>query len=410
MSMNSLRRCIGFSAIALGVFAQSAYGETICTSADYSGQAGARSYRQVAQSHITQQLQKGDVAQQQGELTAAYYQYAQALHSFPHPDLKGVGNLVGSGGVSVRCATLADYQGAMEKLQGVAKKLAQQALSQGRWVMVEGERYQQFGGTEAEVALAIATMQDWGALDYYRNAYLFQDYQQQFKVYLKKLYGQADAIPAFRALLSINRSNDLKDARQRYERDYSRRGYSNDSIGLLPEEAQGLQVLDNTRDALVAALGDNIDFYLDKETGSFAELGRAQGIVAEMLAAETAVRQLRVAQKYPALIRGVGSYKQEPWYSMAANYEQKIAQQAERQGDQLLSLEKPQAAERLYSVAGARDKRKQASAMAKRESDAMQESLRQSLEKSGDVFDAATDSERQQFKSDTDALADELGL
>jgi hypothetical protein len=392
--------------LVLLVYAGSGLAATVCTQSDFRGPDGpdTRSYHEVTLLHIDNAIVKGDRALQRGEPRQAFYDYDRAMRGFDHPDLRLV--------VRPRCATAADYRRALAKLQSVGGDLAAKSLAAGKYLASAAERQQLRRGMSEQNMDYVKLMQGWGAFEFYLTSYRYQDFQQHLGPYLDQLYGVKDAADHFSDLLFVLtvEAARLQASKETYETDFTLGRYQNDSIGLLTEEAAGFAALQASRKKVVKALERNIGYWLDQEEQEFAALASAKDMMSEMMTAEVAINNLKIAAEMPPLIKQAGGYKEEPWYSMSADYKRKIQARAEQHGDRLMEAEKAAAAKKYYSFAGARDKRDAASALARKQGDEMARKMKQQVKDGGAMFDAATDEERDKFDSDTDALADELGL
>lgn len=379
---------------------------TVCTNTDFpgAGDAQVRSYREVSQAHIERELAAGDRAEQQGDLRSAFYHYERALGGLDHPDL-GVW-------LPMRCALSDDYQQAMRKLQSVGERQVEAALAEDNVLQHEITRRQLRQGMTDENMDWLKLMQGWGAMEYALHANQYERARQVQAPFLEGLLGRADAAARIEELqrLLASRAGDLAARNEQYELDYGWGKLGNDTVGLLPEEAAGAAALKALREQVVAATEANIAYWLDQEAQAFNALQQANGMVAETMSANAAVETLKMAQRLVPLIKTGSAYREEPWYSRAAQYERDILALGEQHGDALMELDKPFAAREYYAFAGADDKREAAQVLMEQQGEELQRSVRQSMEEGNTMFEAASEEEKKRFEDDADALADELGL
>ncbi len=399
--------------IGLSMVAEYTFAATVCTNTDFpgSGKSDVRSYREMAGIYLNQEIQAGEQAERSGALALAWRHYNTARLRFYHPDLGLWAN--------VRCAPESDYRRALRHQQGVGSKLAQRDLADGKYLWSEGDKQQLIKDMALDNPQAMMLL-GGGGLEYYLRSFRYQDFEEQFQPFVAGLYGNAGAADGFRKILLLLKANradleqlaEQKKSQQILEEQRESSGIrlADDTLGLLPEEAAGFAELDAARDLVVKEIERNIAYWLDREREDFTAVESAKNMMAEMMTADAAIDKLKAAADFPSLINEAGAYKEEPWYSLSADYKQQILARAEQHGDKLMGQGSPHAAKKYFSFAGAREKRDAASALGRKQGDELTSKMEQQVKDGGSMFDAATDEEREKFDSDTDALADELGL
>lgn len=232
-----------------------------------------------------------------------------------------------------------------------------------------------------------------GLLNLLLMANLYEDFEQEARDFLTAAIGDAEADNHFDSLAQLAAS------RQRYlsrwDKDYSS-DYAQGGVGLLPAERSGLSVLPGIAERLAPLRDLHVEHWLGKEDATFERLlataTNPAALINLQLGTATATEQLRLA-------RSVARSKDVA----------RINERAIVRGDTLMKRERFREAAEYYDFADAKPQLARARAQEEARGEARIEKLTRSFEKQRDDM-IKTAEEQEAFESDTDALADELGI
>jgi hypothetical protein len=305
------------------------------------------------------------------------------LFDMAHPELPEEAPTTGF--YRVRCADPDRY----EQLNGAIGKLVQsnrKAYRNRAWFIGGG-----YGVLDPEAPNA----QKPGLLNLLLMANLYEDFEQEARDFLTAAIGDAEADKHFDTLaqLAASRLRYLS----RWDMDY-RSDYAQGGVGLLPAERSGLRALQDIEDRLAPLRDLHVKHWLGKEDATFerilASAPNPAALINLQLGADTATatEQLRLA-------RSVARSKDVA----------RINQRAVARGDGLMKRERFTEAAEYYDFAGAKPQLARARAQEETRGEARIEKFTRGFEKQRDEMMKTAD-EREAFESDTDALADELGI
>ena len=289
--------------------------------------------------------------------------------------------------VQVRCGSAAKYRALNSQIEQRVRA-AQQLYRQQRWFISPDHNQLTLQAFENPEVVNPSP----GLLNLMLMANLYDAFETEAKDFLKAAVGDDQASAHFTAI------NRMIQKRLRFLNDWDQRytGSGQGGVGLLPQEQAGFSKLKDLPQRLEPLRDAHVAHWIEREQETFTSLMAQPADKLLNLAAAaqqaTAVQQLQLALTI-ARPDAKGA----------------ITALALRRGQTLSDAEHFDAAADYFKLAGADAKAKQATAAnnvrAERRAERLQQSaseLRDSLFKS--------DAERERFESDTDALADELGI
>lgn len=283
----------------------------------------------------------------------------------------------------VRCASEDSYRALNDQIRARVRA-AQSQYRKQRW----------FIGTPMDLISMHAQDPAPGLLNLLVMANLYDEFEQEAVQFLNAAVGDNEAAAHFK---SVNR---IAESRRRFltewDERYTNTSYGAAGIGLLAEERAGLTKLENLEARLEPLREAHIEFWLQSEQQSFAELlARPSNDLLDLqgtMQADTAVEQLRLALNIarPAA--------KEP-----------ITTLAHERGQTLVDAERFTEAADYFKLAGADAEADRAIAANNARLDARSAALTKSATELRDTM-MKSDAERESFEDETDALADELGI
>ena len=255
------------------------------------------------------------------------------------------------------------------------------------------ERQQVLGDPEQRFQTNRSATEGSGLLDLLLAANLYDDFEAEAAAFLRRAIGDAQARQHFKTVtaLATHRLQYLQELREAYGADYTV-----SITGLLPTETEAFTALPDLAARLDPIRAEHVRYWLNREAESFAVLLKnvppPNALVTLPFDLGTATGQLELALQIAQPTDEAG-----------------VRALAERRGDELGGRGRHAEAAEYYDLAGADTKALQSRQLVERSLQNRASELAKTVDPTLDAL-RKSPAERESFESETDALAEELGV